>query len=54
MNLWPAQRITKAASKGLLKAGMHGQFQNIEPIIALHTIFSSMRWLYDWFQPGKN
>ena len=38
----------------LLKAGMQaGQFQNIEPIIALHTIFSSMRWLYDWFQPGK-
>ncbi len=38
----------------ILNAGMQaGQFQDIEPIIALHTIFSSIRWLHDWFQPGK-
>ena len=38
----------------ILNAGMQaGQFQKIEPIIALHTIFSSIRWLHDWFQPGK-
>ncbi len=38
----------------ILRAGMQsGQFQKIEPTIALHTIFSSIRWLHDWFQPGK-
>ncbi len=38
----------------ILKTGMRsGQFQDTEPVIALHTIFSSIRWLYDWFQPGK-
>ncbi|MCO6479594.1 MAG: TetR family transcriptional regulator [Phaeodactylibacter sp.] len=38
----------------ILKSGMQsGQFQNLEPVVALHTIFSSIRWLYDWFQPGK-
>ena len=38
----------------ILQSGMQaGQFQDIEPIIALHTLFSSIRWLHDWFQPGK-
>ncbi|MCB0558816.1 MAG: TetR/AcrR family transcriptional regulator [Lewinellaceae bacterium] len=38
----------------ILNAGMQaGQFRDIEPTIALHTIFSSIRWLHDWFQPGK-
>ncbi|MCO6492256.1 MAG: TetR family transcriptional regulator [Phaeodactylibacter sp.] len=38
----------------ILKSGMQsGQIQDMEPVVALHTLFSSMRWLYDWFQPGK-
>ena len=40
--------------RALLEAGMRdGEFRAIEPTVALHTIFSSVRWLYDWFQPGK-
>jgi len=38
----------------LLKQGIEtGQLANIEPRIALFTLFSAIRWLYDWFRPGK-
>ncbi len=30
-----------------------GEFQAVEPAIALHTLFSAVRWLYDWYKPGK-
>jgi AcrR family transcriptional regulator len=30
-----------------------GHFRKIEPTVALYTIFSSVRWLYDWFKTGK-
>jgi len=40
--------------QAILQAGIQtGAFQDIAPTVALHTIFSSVRWLYDWFQPGK-
>ena len=39
----------------LLKKGMEtGEINAIEPRIALFTLFSAMRWLYDWFRPGKS
>lgn len=28
-------------------------FKPLDPVIATHTIFSSMRWLHDWYKPGK-
>lgn len=30
-----------------------GTFKNIDPTVALYTILSSMRWVYDWYQAGK-
>jgi AcrR family transcriptional regulator len=39
----------------LLKQGMDtGELAHIEPRVALYTLFSAMRWLYDWFRPGKS
>lgn len=32
----------------------HGEFIPVHPTIALHTIFSAVRWLYDWFRPGRS
>jgi len=38
----------------ILQQGMaSGEFRTLEPTVALYTIFSSVRWLYDWFQAGK-
>lgn len=40
--------------RDILKAGIaHGAFRNMDPNIMLFTLFSSVRWLYDWFQDGK-
>lgn len=30
-----------------------GDLKPLDPNIVTHTIFSSMRWLYDWYLPGK-
>ncbi len=38
----------------ILQQGMEtGEIRAQEPQIVLYTLFSSLRWLYDWFQPGK-
>lgn len=38
----------------ILQAGMEeGEFRQMDPNIALYTLFSSVRWVYDWFQPGR-
>ena len=38
----------------ILQMGMaSGEFRLMDESIALYTIFSSVRWLYDWFAPGK-
>ncbi|TXB67588.1 TetR/AcrR family transcriptional regulator [Phaeodactylibacter luteus] len=38
----------------ILLAGMEeGEFRQMDPNIALYTLFSSVRWVYDWFQPGR-
>lgn len=38
----------------ILQEGMDaGDFCQLEPTVALYTIFSSVRWLYDWFQAGR-
>lgn len=48
------RRNYESRFRAILEAGMRaGQFRDIEPTVALHTIFSSVRWLYDWFQSGK-
>jgi len=30
-----------------------GELKPVNPFIAMHAIFSSMRWVYDWYKPGK-
>jgi len=41
--------------KNILKKGIkEGSFKDIHPSVALYTILSSVRWLYDWFKPNRN
>ncbi|MBV6426599.1 MAG: HTH-type transcriptional repressor KstR2 [Haliscomenobacter sp.] len=38
----------------ILRQGIEaGEIRAQEPQVVLYTLFSSLRWLYDWFQPGK-
>ena len=40
--------------KGILKAGIEaGEFRPMDPNVMLFTLFSSVRWLHDWFKPNK-
>jgi TetR/AcrR family transcriptional regulator, cholesterol catabolism regulator len=40
--------------RAILMEGVEkGVFRQLDPAVALYTIFSSMRWLYDWYLPGK-
>ncbi|MDX1941575.1 MAG: TetR/AcrR family transcriptional regulator [Saprospiraceae bacterium] len=31
----------------------NGEFKPLDPFATLYTIFSSMRWLYDWYKPER-
>lgn len=38
----------------ILEAGIRsGAFRDMTPSLALYTLLSSVRWLYDWFRPGR-
>jgi len=40
--------------KGIIEAGIkEGTFKNIDPTILLHTVLSSIRWVYDWYRTGR-
>lgn len=40
--------------KAIIIAGIkEGTFKNIDPGIILHTILSSVRWIYDWYRIGR-
>lgn len=40
--------------KSILEAGIkEGTFKNIDPTILLHTLLSSVRWVYDWYRTGR-
>lgn len=40
--------------KAILEAGIkEGTFKNIDPTILLHTLLSSIRWVYDWYRTGR-
>ncbi len=43
------QQFLEIIEKGIQK----GVIRPIEPVVALYTIISSLRWLYDWYLPGK-
>ncbi|MCB0639346.1 MAG: TetR family transcriptional regulator [Lewinella sp.] len=39
---------------GIIQAGIEaGEFKAVEPRIALYTLLSSIRWVYDWFKPNQ-
>ncbi|PHN08334.1 TetR family transcriptional regulator [Flavilitoribacter nigricans DSM 23189 = NBRC 102662] len=41
--------------RSIIEAGMKdGSFKVFHANIALYTIFSAIRWIYDWYQPGKS
>lgn len=41
--------------RNILNTGMaSGAFRQMDPNVMLYTLFSSVRWLYDWFQDGKS
>lgn len=40
--------------RAIIEAGITaGTFKNVNPTIAMYTILSSLRWVYDWSQTGK-
>jgi len=41
--------------KSIIEKGIKtGVFRSLDPSILLYTLFSSVRWVYDWYQPGKS
>lgn len=45
----------EARFQAIIEAGMKdGSFKTFHANIALYTIFSAIRWIYDWYQPGKS
>lgn len=40
--------------KTIIESGIkEGTFKDIDPTILLHTILSSIRWVYDWYRTGR-
>lgn len=40
--------------RGLIEAGIRqGEIRPVDPSLILYTLLSSVRFLYDWYQPGK-
>lgn len=49
------RKAYEARFRSIIEQGMkNGSFKHFHANIALYTIFSSIRWIYDWYQPGKN
>lgn len=40
--------------QAIISAGVtNGEFKPVNPLILSYTLFSALRWLYDWYKPGK-
>ncbi|HRJ15899.1 MAG TPA: TetR/AcrR family transcriptional regulator, partial [Saprospiraceae bacterium] len=40
--------------QSIIEDGMNkGELRSMDSHIATYTLFSSMRWLYDWYKSGK-
>ncbi len=40
--------------RAIIEAGIrHGELKALDPNIVLYTLFSSVRWLYDWYRDDK-
>ncbi len=41
--------------QAIIESGMlQGEFKKLDAFTMLYTIFSSVRWLYDWYKPERN
>lgn len=41
--------------RAIIKAGIEaGDLKEVDPNVALYTILSAVRWVYDWYKPGKS
>ncbi len=41
--------------KQLIREGIEkGELRPLDPSILLYTVFSSVRWVYDWYKPGRS
>lgn len=49
------RRDYEARFQAIIEAGMQtGEFKHLNAFTVLYTIFSSVRWLYDWYKPERN
>lgn len=49
------RKAYEARFRSIIEAGIKdGSFKVFNTSIALYTIFSAIRWIYDWYRPGKN
>lgn len=40
--------------QAIIQSGVaSGEFKSVNPLILSYTLFSAVRWLYDWYKPGK-
>lgn len=49
------RRDYESRFQAIIEAGIRtGEFKNRNAFTTLYTIFSSVRWLYDWYKPERN
>lgn len=49
------RRDYEARFQAIIEDGIQkGEFKNLNAFTVLYTIFSSVRWLYDWYKPERN
>lgn len=49
------RRDYEARFQAIIEEGIQkGEFKNLDAFTTLYTIFSSVRWLYDWYKPERN
>lgn len=49
------RRDYESRFQAIIEEGIRkGAFKNLNAFTALYTIFSSVRWLYDWYKPERN
>ncbi len=51
-NFLQLRRKYESKFKAIIEKGIeNGEIKNLPVTIMLHTIFSSIRWIYDWYKP---
>jgi AcrR family transcriptional regulator len=48
------RRDYESRFQAIIQSGIDtGEFKMLHPLILSYTLFSAVRWLYDWYKPGK-